>query len=90
MSLLGSLPKSYFTIVTVLEARGADNLTLSFMQQALRNEELKHGGNGQQSQALLGTRKPMNWFAKRKQGPHSCYNCGEAGHFQHNYPKPKK
>ena len=92
VSLLGSLPRSYYTIVTALEARGADNLSLSFVQQAPINEELKLEGNGQQSQALLGTRKPTNRFAKRKQGPRLCYNCGEAGHFhfQQNCPKPKK
>ena len=35
VTLLGSLPHSYSTIVTALEARGSDNLSLNFVQQAL-------------------------------------------------------
>ena len=45
VTLLGSLPHSYSTIVSALEAQGADNLSLSFVQQALVNEELKLSGD---------------------------------------------
>ena len=38
VTLLGSLPPSYATIVTALETK-IDNLTLKFVQQALINEE---------------------------------------------------
>ena len=40
VTLLGSLPQSYSTIVTALEAR-ADDITLNFVQQALTHEETK-------------------------------------------------
>jgi hypothetical protein len=40
VTLLGSLPLSYSTLVTALEAR-VDDLTLKFVQQALINEEQK-------------------------------------------------
>ena len=40
VTLLGSLPQSFSTIVTALEAR-ADDITLNFMQQALTHEETK-------------------------------------------------
>lgn len=40
VTLLGSLPPSYATIVTALETK-IDNLTLKFVQQALINEEQK-------------------------------------------------
>ncbi len=40
VTLLGSLPSSYATIVTALETK-LDNLTLQFVQQALINEEQK-------------------------------------------------
>lgn len=40
VTLLGSLPASYSTLVTALEAR-IDELTLQFVQQALINEEQK-------------------------------------------------
>ena len=40
VTLLGSLPSSYATIVTALETK-IDNLTLQFVKQALINEEQK-------------------------------------------------
>ena len=40
VTLLGSLPRSYSTLVTALEARG-DDLTLRFAQQALIQEKQK-------------------------------------------------
>ena len=40
VTLLGSLPQSYSTIVAALEAR-ADDITLNFMQQALTHAETK-------------------------------------------------
>ena len=43
VTLLGSLPRSYSTLVTALEARG-DDLTLSFVKQALVQEEQKRVG----------------------------------------------
>lgn len=41
VTLLGSLPVSYSTLVTALEAKAVEELTLSFVQQALINEEQK-------------------------------------------------
>ena len=41
--LLGSLPRSYSTLVTALKARG-DDLTLCFVQKALILEEQKRKG----------------------------------------------
>ena len=41
MIVTSSLAQSYATLVTALAARGADNLSLSFIQQALVNEKLK-------------------------------------------------
>jgi hypothetical protein len=42
VTLLGSLPVTYSTIVTALEARGdSAELTMDFVRQALLNEELK-------------------------------------------------
>ena len=41
VSLLGSLPPTYATLVTALEAR-VDDLTLEFVQQSLIHEEQKH------------------------------------------------
>ena len=43
--LLGSLPKSYSTLVTALEAR-SDDISLNYVQQALIHEEQKLHGLG--------------------------------------------
>ena len=67
VTLLGSLPQSYSTLVTALEAR-VDDIKLDFVQQALIHEELKlKGQNNSEEQgdsALIGkfkkTVKPQN------------------------------
>ncbi len=43
--LLGSMPKKFSTLVTALEARGDDDLSLSYIQQALIHEEHKFSGS---------------------------------------------
>ncbi|CAB4036919.1 Hypothetical predicted protein, partial [Paramuricea clavata] len=42
VTLLGSLPRSYATLVTALEAR-VDDVKMDFVQQALMHEESKQG-----------------------------------------------
>ena len=44
VTLLGSLPRSYSTLVTALEAH-CDNITLRFVQQLLIHEEQKISGH---------------------------------------------
>ena len=64
MTLLGSLPQSYLTLVTALEDR-VDDINLSFVQQALIHEEQKKNGQfgdtssgtGQMDLALVGARR---------------------------------
>ena len=61
VTLLGSLPRSYSTLVTALEARG-DDITLKLVQQSLIHEEQKISGHpadeilprGQKATALVG------------------------------------
>ena len=81
--------------MTALEARGADNLSLSFVQQTLVNEELKLSGdsmgtstNDQSSSALVGMRKKK--FLAKARKPRVCYNCEQTGHFRRDCPKLKK
>ena len=45
VTLLGNLPKKYSTLVTALEARAGDDLSLSYVHQALIHEEQKIGGS---------------------------------------------
>ena len=60
VTLLGSLPPSYATIVTALETK-IDNLTLTFVQQALVNEEQKRvNANDNSSSATSGGASAMS------------------------------
>ena len=83
VTLLGSLPPSYSTLVTALEAR-ADDVSLNFVQQALINEERKQAAlkpsSNDQDAALLGNQNGNKQIRK----PIKCYNCGGIGHIQRN------
>ena len=80
VTLLGSLPQSYSTLVTALEARG-DEIKLDFVQQALVHEELKL--KGQSSNEEMGDSTLIRKFKKTvKPQKLRCYHCGQAGHFR--------
>ena len=90
VTLLGSLPKKYSTLVTALEARGND-LSLSYVQQALIHEELKMSENtavvdttvGEQK-ALVGrqSRQQMKSYEYQSRQPVKCNECGEVGYIR--------
>ena len=75
--LLRSVQESYPTLVTALLARGDEELTLTFVKQALLDEEQRRGkGEDKQSDTALK--------ASRRKSHHkspACYNCGRVGHF---------
>ena len=86
MTLLGSLPPSYSTLVTVLVEARVDDIQLDFVQQALN--ELKRKGQddcssppNQRDAALVGASRPRT--------PPTCWKCGEVGHIQRYCLKDK-
>ena len=84
VTLLGSLPPTYSTIVTALEAR-VDDVSLDFVQQALVHEEQK------QKDALKPDSSPDSaLYSKGGYRPRRqlvCWGCQEVGHIRRFCPK---
>ena len=87
VTLLGSLPSSYATLVTALEAR-VDDLSLEFVQQSLIHEERKQRSDeargSRADSALVGAQR-KDWSRK----PTVCWNYDEVRHIQRFCPKPR-
>ena len=88
VTLLGSLPRSFATLVTAIEAR-MEGVSLDYVQQALIHEEMKQSELSCQSSgaesALTG--------AFRRGTPHdrpTCFGCGEVGHIRRHCPRKFK
>ena len=86
VTLLGSLPQKYATLVTALEAR-VDDLTLEFVQQSLIHEDQKQKlPASHPDSALVGAQHQRR---DRSRKPPTCWNCNEVGHVQRFWPKLK-
>ena len=82
VTLLESLPQSYSTLMTALEAR-VDDVRLNFVQQALIHEEQKINGHSSRSSTLSGVNRGT---ASALVGAHQkrtkqasrlkCFDCG--------------
>ena len=78
VTLLGSLPDSFSSLVTVLEAQA--DLTLDGVKQSLINEEQKRDGKlGMQGNTALSVRDERR-----------CFKCKKVGHYKHECPQIKQ
>ncbi|KAL5515273.1 hypothetical protein EMCRGX_G000418 [Ephydatia muelleri] len=95
VTLLGSLPSSYSTLVTALEAR--DAVSLSYVQQALIQEEQRMNEVDSKSDAgqsaVFDEKTGRAFVGKQSQQCQKgrqqkvCYLCGETGHIRWNCPE---
>ena len=96
LTLLGSLPSNYSTLVTALEAR--DAVSLSYVQQALIQEEQRMNVVDSKSDAgqstVLDEKSGRAFVGKQSQQCQKggqqkkvCYLCGETGHIRWNCPE---
>lgn len=82
ITLLGSMPKSYSTIVNVLENK--ESLNLIGVQEALKNEERKIKKIFSSDENILTMRKRSTTYQTSRSI--ICYNCRKEGHIQRNCP----
>ena len=79
MTLLGSLPTSYATLVTAFEAR-VDNIKMDYVQQALVHEEMKHtklpGQSNRVESALMETKRNKSRYSP------NCFRYDETSHIR--------
>ena len=84
LTLLGSLLRSFTTLITAIKAR-VDGVSLDYVQQALIHEEMKQSELSSQlndsESALTGT------FGRNMahKWP-TCFECDAVGHVRHNCP----
>ncbi|KMQ88684.1 copia protein [Lasius niger] len=81
-TLLLALPKSYETVVTVLENMAVETLDMNYVKTRLRiDSEKRKENDGDQSE-------PMKTDAFISNKSIKCHNCGEIGHIKRYCKKP--
>ena len=88
VTLLGSLPRRFATLVTAIETR-MDGVSLDYVQQALVHEEMKQS---ELSGQFRGTESTLAGAFNRNtpRDRLRCYGCGNVGHIQRYCPRKRK
>lgn len=89
VTLLGSLPSSYSTLVTALEAR-IDDISIDYVQQTLRQEEKKRDVSTGESSTPMSNNNALYGGVRRAKHPPVCWKCNETGHVQLFCPNKKR
>lgn len=84
--MLCSLPDSYDTLITALESRADDDLTLELVkgkliQEHKRRNELQSEANEGETETALKVQTGKN-FKKFSKSNKKCFNCGKVGHIK--------
>ena len=88
VTLLGSLPRSFATPVTAIEAR-MEGVSLDYVQQALIHEEMKQSELSCQSSGAESALTGAFRRGTSRDRP-TCFGCGEVGHIRRHCPRKLK
>ena len=91
VTLLGSLPSSYSTLVMALEAR-IDDISIDYVQQTLLQEEKKRDVSAGELSTPMSINTALYGGDKRAKHPKTpvCWKCNETGHVQRFCPNKER
>ena len=92
VTLLGSLPSSFSTLVMALEAR-IDDISIDYIQRTLLQEEKKRDVSAGEPSTPISNNTALYGVGKRAKHPRpppACWKCNEMGHVQHFCPNKER